>query len=109
MSHQMLLELPAGLSCLTTLTALQLHHNSLSTMHTELTALSSLQHLAASHNWLSGAKGCLPLLLPSWPSLAVLELDNVSDKRGPLTLPPQLAECRCVRAAVHVSMLLQWV
>ncbi len=94
MSRQMLLELPVGLSCLTALTALQLHHNSLSTLHTELASLTRLQRVDASHNWLSGAKGCLPQLLAAWPHLAVLELDNVSDKRGALTLPPELAECR---------------
>lgn len=93
-SQQMLLELPVGLSHLTGLTTLQVHHNSLTTLNRDLASLSSLVHLSASHNWLSGAGPCLPHLLEAWPRLAVLELDNVSDKRGELVLPPQLAGCR---------------
>lgn len=93
MSQQMLLELPVGLSQLTGLTALQAHHNSLTTLNSDLAGLSSLVHLSASHNWLSGAGPCLTQLLPAWPCLAVLELDNVSDKRGELVLPLQLAGC----------------
>jgi hypothetical protein len=90
----MLLELPVGLSQLTGLTALQVHHNSLTTLSRDLACLSDLVHLSASHNWLSGAGPWLPHLLEAWPCLAVLKLDNVSDKRGELVLPPQLAGCR---------------
>lgn len=93
-SRQKLLELPPGLSHLTALTALRVHHNALTTLHKELASLSSLQHLAASHNWLSGGGPCLPRLLEAWPHLTGLELDNVSDKRGRLVLPHQLAACK---------------
>lgn len=93
MSRQMLPALPVGLSCLTALTALHVHHNALSSLRKDLAALTNLQHLCASHNWLSGAGASLPALLAAWPLLAVLELDNISDKRGKLSLPPQLAAC----------------
>lgn len=96
MTHNMLLELPVGLSSLTALTASHVQHNSLTALPPELCGLSSLVHLNASHNWLSGCRGTLPGLLEAWSHhLAVLLLDNVSDKRGDLTLPPQLAKCRC--------------
>lgn len=94
MSCQSLLELPAGLSHLTGLTALQVHHNSLTTLRKELTGLSNLMVLNASHNWLSGGGPHLPQLLEAWPHLAELHLDNVSDKRGELLLPAQLVSCK---------------
>jgi hypothetical protein len=93
-SRQKLLELPAGLSHLSALTALRVHHNALTTLCKELSSLSSLQHLSASHNWLSGGGPCLPRLIEAWPHLTGLELDNVSDKRGRLLLPHQLAACK---------------
>ena len=71
-----------------------MHHNALHTLPQELSALSNMVHLAASHNWLAGGSSCLPGLLAAWPHLAVLELDNVSDKRGALVLPPGLADCK---------------
>jgi hypothetical protein len=62
----------------------------------QLSNLGNLAHVHASHNWLSGAGSTLPGLLEGWPNLAVLELDNVSDKRGTLVLPSQLTACRWV-------------
>ena len=94
MSRNMLQELPEGLSSLTRLTALQVHHNSLTTLDSSLSGLTSLRRLGASHNWLSGCRATLPGLLAAWSNLEVLELDNVSDKRGQLVLPAQLALCK---------------
>lgn len=109
MSRNMLLELPVGLSSLVQLTALHAHHNSLTTLHTELSALSRLVAFDASHNWLSGARASLPVLLPSWPRLAVLRLDNVSDKRGALALTPELAGCWALQElSIQDNFAVEW-
>lgn len=108
-SRNMLLELPVGLSSLVQLTALHAHHNSLTTLHTELSALSRLVTFDVSHNWLSGARASLPVLLPSWPRLAVLALDNVSDKRGALALTPELAGCWALRElSIQDNFAVEW-
>jgi hypothetical protein len=95
-SHSNHQDLPIGLSCLTALTALHVNHMGLDQLPAELSALSNMVHVCASHNWLSGAGSTLSGLLQGWPQLSVLELDNVSDKHGTLVLPSQLTACRWV-------------
>lgn len=105
LSHNQLTHLQPGLSSLTALTAVHLHHNHFRTLAPELSLLDRLQHLSVSHNYLSGGQACLAGLLPRWPHLAVLELDNVSDKHGSLAIPAQLAASRCVAASNELKVV----
>lgn len=112
LSHNQLVVLPSGLSQLTALTALQVQHNQLSALPAELTAATSIRLLDASHNWLSGLQASPDLLARltcSWKRLEVLKLENVSDKRGRLLLPAELAQCVHLRElAVGHNFKLDW-
>lgn len=99
LSHNQLVELPSGVSHLTSLTALQLHHNQMHVLPANLSALQQLQLLDVSHNWLSGLSRTPHMgdMVTCWPQLRVLRLRNLSDKRGALVLPVQLGQCRMLR------------
>lgn len=99
LSHNLLVDLPSGLSHCTSLTSLQLQHNQLNTVPVLLSTLRSLALLDLSHNWLSGLSSTphFGQLVAAWRQLRVLRLANVSDKRSPLVLPEQLQECRGLR------------